>query len=185
MPLVQALPSPQAAEYEAFVASGRHLYSVRLPRAAAFTGERGKEGVYIAEAGVAATAAPLDAAQHRAEVQHVSLHEQDGGGEAVLASVDCYGRALLARMRRQEGGQGLRVLGVHQLQPADLLRCGRCACCQRCELWPRAGWGCAALMLESRFSSFLCRAESPGGLACRWRLGSPPKRRSRASSRGT
>jgi hypothetical protein len=86
--------------------------------------------VYIAEPGDAAVqAVPLEALQHQVEVQHLVLHEQ-GGGEAVLASVDCYGRAVLAQMRRHgdtddatEGQpSGLHITSVHQLQPADVLR---------------------------------------------------------------
>ncbi|EFN57285.1 hypothetical protein CHLNCDRAFT_143873 [Chlorella variabilis] len=118
---VEALPGPDAAQYEAFVASGRHVYSVAVPRGGAFAGERGKGGVYIAEAGAEVQAAPLGALQHQAEVQHLALHEQ-GDGQAVLASVDCYGRALLAQARRLEGQPGLHITGVHQLQPADVLR---------------------------------------------------------------
>lgn len=96
-----------------------------MPRGAgAFLGERGKEGVYIAEPGAPVVATALDAIQHRAEVQHLGLYEQPGsGGAAVLASVDCYGQAVVAQARRLEGQPGLQVTGVHQLQPTDVLRC--------------------------------------------------------------
>lgn len=109
------------------------MYSVSVPRApgsAGFPGEQGKGGVYIAEAGAGLQAAALEAIQHRAEVQHLALYEQGGGGSggssgdhsAVLASVDCYGRAVLAHARRAEGQPGLHITGVHQLQPLDVLR---------------------------------------------------------------
>lgn len=132
----QALPAADAPAYEAFLASGRRVYSLRAPRAGAFSGERGKEGVHIAEAGPGVAAHALDPIHHRAEVQHLALHEQPGAGPGsptVLASVDCYGRAVLAEVRRgggEGGGQpggGLHVTAVHQLQPTDVLRCGdRC-----------------------------------------------------------
>lgn len=92
------------------------------PRPGAFVGERGKEGVYIAGAGAPATLAPLDPCEHRAEVQDVRLQE-GGDGTAALASVDCYGRAVVAQLRRLEGQPGLQVVGAHALQPQDVLRC--------------------------------------------------------------
>jgi hypothetical protein len=129
-PELQALLTSDAAQYEAFVASGRRVYSVSVPRApgAAFQGEQGKGGVYIAEAGEGIQAEALEAIQHRAEVQHLALYEQGGGDSggdatAVLASVDCYGRAVLAQARRLEGQPGLHITGAHQLQPPDVLRC--------------------------------------------------------------
>ncbi|PSC73203.1 hypothetical protein C2E20_3792 [Micractinium conductrix] len=134
-----ALPSTGAAEYEAFVASGRRVYRVCAPRPhgapTSLAGERGKEGVHIAEAVPGALQAEaLDAVQHRAEVQHLALFEEPccgAGSTAVLASVDCYGRAVLAHARRcggsgdgsiKDGGGRLQITGVHQLQPTDLLR---------------------------------------------------------------
>lgn len=142
------------------------MYSVAVPRAsagagagsgAAFAGEQGKEGVFIAETVPGAVhAEQLEALQHRAEVQHLALHE-DGSGTAVLASVDCYGRAVLAHMRRLQGGSsgeggesggggsdpgGLHIAGVQQLQPTDLLRCagqqraGLVGKGARCMEWP-------------------------------------------------
>ena len=120
-PAPQGLPSQDATEYQAFLASGRRVYSVAVPRAGAFVGERGKEGVYIAEQGAPATAAELPALQLRAEVQHLTLAE-GGEGPAVLAAVDCYGRAVLAQAWRREGEAGLQVVAAHQLQPPDLLR---------------------------------------------------------------
>lgn len=119
--MLQALPSPDALAYDVFVASGQRVYSAAVPRAGAFAGERGKEGMYIAEAAGEVAAAPLDACQHRAEVQHLGLYE-DGAGGTVLASADCYGRAVVAQLRRLEGQAGLQVVGVQQLQPPDLLR---------------------------------------------------------------
>lgn len=119
----QALPSAEATEYQAFLASGRRLYSVAVPRAGAFVGGRGKEGVFIAEQGAPATAAELPALQLRAEVQHLALAEC-GDGTAALAAVDCYGRAVVAQARRGEGAAGLQVVAAHQLQPPDVLRCG-------------------------------------------------------------
>ena len=138
-PMLQSLPSPDAARYDAFVVSGRRVYSVRAPRMAGGGGgfERGKGGVYIAGVGAGATAEELDCIQHRAEVQHVALQEQcgGGGGAAVRASVDCYGRAVLAHAplhphcHEGEGdggsdsdGGGLQFMGVEQLQPTDVLR---------------------------------------------------------------
>ncbi|PRW57554.1 hypothetical protein C2E21_3392 [Chlorella sorokiniana] len=118
---VAALPSADATEYQAFLASGRRVYSVAVPRSGAFVGGRGKEGVFIAEQGAPATAAELPALQLRAEVQHLALAE-GGGGSAVLAAVDCYGRAVLAQARRGEGAAGLQVVAAHQLQPPDVLR---------------------------------------------------------------
>ena len=115
------------------------MYSVRAPRMAGGVGggfERGKGGVYIAGVGAGAALEALDCIQHRAEVQHVALQEQCGGGgpgAAVLASVDCYGRAVLAHARRHprdDGGDcgsdgdggSLHFTGVEQLQPTDVLR---------------------------------------------------------------
>lgn len=122
--ITQALPSPDAAAHNVFVASGRRVYSIAVPRGAAgFAGERGKEGVHVPATAEPVSAAVMPAIQHRAEIQHLALHEQPGSGQAVLASVDCYGRAVVAQARRLEGRPGLHVTGVHQLQPADLLRC--------------------------------------------------------------
>ena len=121
---LQALPTPDATHYDAFFASGGRVYSVAVPRAAAFVGERGKEGVYIAEPGAGVQPAALEPVQLRAEVQHLALYEQGmGGTAAVLASVDCYGRAVLAQARRLEGQPGLHIMETHQLQPPDVLRC--------------------------------------------------------------
>lgn len=139
---LQALASTDASQYEAFMASGRRIYSLTAPRpagAGTFAGQQGKEGVFIAErAQGAVAAAPLDALQQRAEIQSLALFEDgvsDGdvggaGGTAVLASVDCYGRAMLAHMRRRgcgdgsdgTDGGGLQVTAMQQLQPTDLLR---------------------------------------------------------------
>lgn len=123
LPTPQALSSPDATEYQAFLASGRRVYSVAVPRSGAFVGERGKEGVFIAEQGEPATAAELPALQLRAEAQHLTLTE-GGDGTAVLAAVDCYGRAVVAQARRGEGAAGFQVVAAHQLQPPDVLRCG-------------------------------------------------------------
>lgn len=142
LPRLQSLPSADAARYEAFVASGRCIYSLTAPRpagASAFAGQQGKEGVFIAErAPGRVTAAPLEALQQRAEVQSLALFQEgaaggsngDAGATAVLASVDCYGRAVLAHLRRLGGGDGcdaadgsgLQITAVQQLQPTDLLR---------------------------------------------------------------
>lgn len=133
-PCLQALPSCEAPQYEAFIASGRRVYRLEVPRpagASAFSGGQGKEGVYIAEtAPGAVAAAPLDAVQHRAEIQHLGLFEDTASRTAVLASADCYGRAILAHAQRFGGGEGdagaggsgLQITAVHQLQPPDLLR---------------------------------------------------------------
>lgn len=120
-PVSQGLPSQDASKYQAFLASGRRVYSVAVPRSGAFVGERGKEGVYIAEQGAPATAAELPALQLRAEVQHLTLAE-GGDSPAVLAAVDCYGRAVLAQAWRRECEAGLQIVAAHQLQPPDLLR---------------------------------------------------------------
>lgn len=139
---LQALPSADASQYEAFMASGRSIYSLVAPRpacASGFAGQQGKEGVFIAErAQGAVPALPLAALQQRAEIQSLALFEDapnssgsgGAGGTAVLASVDCYGRAVLAHMRRFSGGDGsgeadgggLQVTALQQLQPTDLLR---------------------------------------------------------------
>ena len=81
-----------------------------------------------------ASVEPLPQLSHRAEIQDLQLFESassggGGEGEAVLASVDCYGRALLAHCRRPGPGEALQVAEVMALQPQDPLRCVVCAAC--------------------------------------------------------
>lgn len=131
-----------AVSYELYAASGRRVYCLCAPRppsGTAFAGERGKEGVYIPAHGKPLAAGPLEGLPHRAEVQELRLAEDPATpGAAVLASVDCYGRAVLAHMRRGygDGGGGggveaenaeggdpaYQLAGLHQVQPPDLLR---------------------------------------------------------------
>eukprot|EP00887_Chlorella_sp_A99_P003556 scaffold7.g3556.t1 len=141
---VAALPGEGATAYEVYAASRHRIFCLvppRQPGAAAFAGERGKEGAYIPTPGAGLAAQALPQIPHRAEVQDLRLWE-GGDGAAVLASVDCYGRAVLAHLRRGAwgdgggggGGQGVTGEGagggqggyelaeLHQVQPTDLLR---------------------------------------------------------------
>lgn len=70
----------------------------------------------------AVSAEPLPQLAHRAEVQELRLFEGGAGGAAVLASVDCYGRAVLAHCRRDAPEGPLQVAEVSSLQPQDPLR---------------------------------------------------------------
>ena len=153
-----------------------------VPRPGAFVGERGKEGVFIAEQGAPAAAAELPALQLRAEVQHLAL--ADGGdGTAVLAAVDCYGRAVLAQARRGEGEPGLQVVAAHQLQPPDVLRCaaaGAAAAAVCLPLSMRCAVGCTTLLHRAPAPA-RAAAGSPAGRVWRWPPARPRRRRSRAT----
>ena len=86
-----------------------------------FHGRRGKEGVCIPQPAAPGAAHALPQLAHRAEVQDLRLVDSGGGG-AVLASADCYGRAMLAHLRRADcAGGALEPGEAQQCQPADLL----------------------------------------------------------------
>lgn len=119
---IAALPEGGEPLYEAFLASGRQVYSLAAPRGSQpFHGWRGKEGVCIPQPAAPGAAHALPQLAHRAEVQDLRLVDTGGGG-AVLATADCYGRATLAHLRRAGGaGDALEPGEAQQCQPADLL----------------------------------------------------------------
>jgi hypothetical protein len=90
---------------------------------------QGKGGAFLPAPTEGATWAALPSAALRAEVQDLQLAESPSrGGGAVLAAVDCYGRATLAHLQRGggegegggEGGGRMRVAALEQLQPEDV-----------------------------------------------------------------
>ena len=102
------------------------MYSVTAarPGASAAAEARGKEGAYLPQAlpPGSAAAALIPQAAHRAEVQDLRLCEGGGGGGVVLATADCYGRAVLTHGRRGPGGAGEIVMGEAQcLAPPEVL----------------------------------------------------------------
>ena len=151
--LLQNLTCDTATTYEVYAASGRFIYRLTPPRPATgpagrsggCAGERGKGGEFIFAPGAGVTARLLEGVPQRAEIQDLRLWEAEpgssGGGAAILASVDCYGRAVLAHLRRVDGGgdsaggggedegEGdgsgsscYQPAALHLLQPTDLLR---------------------------------------------------------------
>lgn len=124
---LQSLSGDDDSYYHAYLASGRRIMAMAAPRpAAGLLGARGKGGAFLPEAAHGASWDELPTLALRAEVQDLQLAEDSGGG--VLAAVDCYGRATVAHMRRDGGGNAndiasagrMQVVGIEQLQPEEV-----------------------------------------------------------------